>query len=141
MSYLLNVRWHSEMETLYVKVTQTLTLCWHDKEDDQCLLCICKYQEYLSLFKWSHQKKCKLNRPFPFSWADLHQNNIRWSLRQFSMGKILLKYYLMLLLWSDRVLPLLGEDFSSSGNFFYRKSTIGTIAIEANNDTYCLQNE
>ena len=29
-----------------------------------------------------------------------------------------------------------------SGDYFYRKSTIGTIiaAIEANNDRYCLQN-
>ena len=35
-----------------------------------------------------------------------------------------------------------GADFKSfSGNFFYRKLTIGTTitAIEANNDTYCLQ--
>ena len=38
------------------------------------------------------------------------------------------------------------KDFQSwkdSGNFFYCKSTIGTTiaAIEANNDTYCLQKQ
>ena len=36
---------------------------------------------------------------------------------------------------------LLPQNKFISGNFFYRKSTTGTTiaAIEANNDTYCLQ--
>ena len=39
------------------------------------------------------------------------------------------------------LLPNMDKHVTNSGDFFYRKSTIGTTkaAIEANNEVYCLR--